>query len=264
MPALDPTGSATSTTDSTATSRTGGSATSTDSTTTKGPRQMTRLRFVPRPDPVLAQIGHDPRSDYAERFWLATLGPSALWILRLLAHGFDAAPAGFTVDAAQFSRSLGLGERTGNHSTLFRSLDRLTHFAITRQRVTAKGLASAPVVFEVTTRLRWLDGNQLRRLPATLRTEHELWEKAFDCEHPVLASTRRGAVCARSLSKSKLSLDAMAVSLERIGIEPELAVELAHWALQSRRDAAQLPDRLDLVSATAPVSPDPFGLLVAS
>ena len=36
------------------------------------------IRVAPWPDPVLDVIGHDPRSWYAETFWLPTLGPTAL------------------------------------------------------------------------------------------------------------------------------------------------------------------------------------------
>lgn len=34
------------------------------------------LHVAPWPDPVLEVTGHDPRSSYVERFWLALLGPS--------------------------------------------------------------------------------------------------------------------------------------------------------------------------------------------
>ena len=37
----------------------------------------TALRVTPWPDPVLDVLGHDPRSWYAETFWLPTLGPTA-------------------------------------------------------------------------------------------------------------------------------------------------------------------------------------------
>ena len=35
-----------------------------------------RLSIHPWPDPVIDQVGHDPRSTYVERFWLGILGPS--------------------------------------------------------------------------------------------------------------------------------------------------------------------------------------------
>ena len=48
------------------------------------------IRVMPWPDPVLDVIGHDPRSWYAETFWLPTLGPTALLLLRHLADRFSA------------------------------------------------------------------------------------------------------------------------------------------------------------------------------
>jgi hypothetical protein len=34
------------------------------------------LRISPWHDPVVDAIGHDPRSNYVERFWLSLLGPA--------------------------------------------------------------------------------------------------------------------------------------------------------------------------------------------
>ena len=48
------------------------------------------LRVVPWPDPIIDQLGFDPRSSYVETYWLGTLGPSTTWLLRRIAHGFDA------------------------------------------------------------------------------------------------------------------------------------------------------------------------------
>ena len=33
-------------------------------------------------DPVIDELGHDPRSQYTEWFWLAVIGPSSVWLLR--------------------------------------------------------------------------------------------------------------------------------------------------------------------------------------
>ena len=43
------------------------------------------------PDPVVDELGHDPRSTYVERFWLPVLGPSTVWFLRRVADGLGAA-----------------------------------------------------------------------------------------------------------------------------------------------------------------------------
>ena len=47
------------------------------------------IRVTPWPDPVLDVLGHDPRSWYAETFWLPTLGPTALLLMRHLADRFE-------------------------------------------------------------------------------------------------------------------------------------------------------------------------------
>ena len=45
-------------------------------------------------DPVVDEHGHDPRSTYVEQFWLGVIGPTATWIMRRLAAGFDTEPSG--------------------------------------------------------------------------------------------------------------------------------------------------------------------------
>src|SRR6476661_3044418 len=59
------------------------------------------IRVAPWPDPVLDVIGHDPRSWYAETFWLPTLGPTALLLLRHLADRFELDPAGLELAAQE-------------------------------------------------------------------------------------------------------------------------------------------------------------------
>ena len=49
----------------------------------------------PWPDPVIDELGHDPRSTYVERFWLPVLGPSTVWFLRRVADELDQRPEGF-------------------------------------------------------------------------------------------------------------------------------------------------------------------------
>ncbi|HEV7864423.1 MAG TPA: hypothetical protein VGR20_17070, partial [Acidimicrobiia bacterium] len=44
--------------------------------------------------PVIEALGHHPTSDYAERFWLPVIGPSALWAHRRLTSGFAADRSG--------------------------------------------------------------------------------------------------------------------------------------------------------------------------
>ncbi len=86
------------------------------------------LAIRPWPDPVIDTLGHDPRSIYVERFWLPTLGPTSLLLLRRIAAGLDEHPEGIQLDLGELSQALGLGHREGNSSPVVRSLDRLMQF----------------------------------------------------------------------------------------------------------------------------------------
>ena len=76
------------------------------------------IRVMPWPDPVLDAIGHDPRSWYVETFWLPTLGPTALLLLRHLADRFEDNPKGIDLPVADTAAALGLGPREGQQSPL--------------------------------------------------------------------------------------------------------------------------------------------------
>jgi len=78
------------------------------------------LTITPWADPVIDTLGHDPRSPYVEQFWLAILGPSTTWLLRRLAAGLEASPAGFELDLDETARSLGLGTRGGRNAPFMR------------------------------------------------------------------------------------------------------------------------------------------------
>lgn len=84
-------------------------------------------------DPVVEAFGHDPRSGYAEAYWLAILGPSALWALRRLNARLDDQPDGFPLPLAPFSREIGLGDGTGRHAPVVRTLARLALFEMVHQ-----------------------------------------------------------------------------------------------------------------------------------
>ena len=47
------------------------------------------ISITPWADPIIDTLGHDPRSEYVERFWLPTLGPTTLLLLRRIATHFD-------------------------------------------------------------------------------------------------------------------------------------------------------------------------------
>src|SRR5438552_10418737 len=86
------------------------------------------LAVRPWPDPVIDAVGHDPRSAYVEQFWLGVLGPSTTWLMRRLASGLEAEPAGFELSLPDTARALGLGEKGGRNSPFVRALSRCCQF----------------------------------------------------------------------------------------------------------------------------------------
>src|SRR5690606_30140812 len=92
----------------------------------------THLLVRPCVDPVVDEVGRDPRSGYVHQFWLCSLGPSTTWLMRHLAAGLEAEPDGFCLDLAVAARTLGLGRRRGRNSPFARALERSRQFGLTR------------------------------------------------------------------------------------------------------------------------------------
>ena len=61
------------------------------------------LRVEPWLDPVIDNLGHDPRSAYVETFWLPVLGPSTTWLLRHLTTRLEESPEGVELDVDETS-----------------------------------------------------------------------------------------------------------------------------------------------------------------
>jgi hypothetical protein len=120
-----------------------------------------RLHVQPWPDPVIEALGHDPRSTYVEQYWLPILGPSATWLLRRFAAGFDRQPEGFDVPTVDLALSLGLGDRLTRNGLLARSITRIVTFDMARwvDEGTLGVLRSLPPLCR----------RQLRRLPESLQ-----------------------------------------------------------------------------------------------
>lgn len=106
-------------------------------------------------DAVVEVCGHDPRSAYAETYWLPVLGPSALWTLRRIATWLEAHPEGFPVPLAPLAGELGLGGGTLRNAPLVRTLARLVVFdmAAVRGDVLAVRRALPPLARRHVTRL---------------------------------------------------------------------------------------------------------------
>ena len=120
------------------------------------------LLIKPWHDPVVDTLGHDPRSRYVEQFWLPTLGPTALLLLRHLADRFDRDPEGVELTVVDTSHALGLGQREGSASPIVRTLRRLTQFDLACEDPMSDTVAVRRNVPPVNTR-------HLRRLPRDLQ-----------------------------------------------------------------------------------------------
>ncbi|MGH9212792.1 MAG: hypothetical protein ACRD2C_19295 [Acidimicrobiales bacterium] len=144
------------------------------------PPNCRQLLVRPWVDPLVDQVGHDPRSPYVERFWLGVLGPSVTWFVRYVAERFDGTPDGFDLDLATCAAALGLGTFQGRAAAFPRTLTRCCQFRAAR-------LVNG-VTFEVRRKLPPLNASQLARLPDALRLEHRRWvatTSTGDRSHPV-------------------------------------------------------------------------------
>jgi hypothetical protein len=122
------------------------------------------------PPVLLDTLGHDPRSLYVETFWLPTLGPTAVLLLRHLATRFDESPAGIELPVADTSQALGLGQRDGTSSPIVRTLTRLTQFDL--------ACDNGHGTVAVRRNLPPINRRHVRRLPATLQVAHAEWTEA--------------------------------------------------------------------------------------
>src|SRR5215211_3813539 len=144
------------------------------------------IHVRPWPDAV----GLDPRSPYVERFWLGILGPSTTWLLRRLAAGLEAEPAGFSLSLPDTAQALGLGGR-GRNSPFVRALARSCQFEL--------AMVPGPGELAVRRRLPPLTRRQLDRLPAAVQAEHERWREAEAGVPAAEALSRRARRLALSL-----------------------------------------------------------------
>lgn len=184
------------------------------------------IRIRPWPDPVIDTLGHDPRSLYVETFWLPTLGPTTLLLLRRLAACFEEHPEGTELSLAETSMSLGLGPREGRGSPLSRSLGRLVQFDLAREE--GPSLAVRRHVPPVNRR-------HIRRLPTHLQEAHDEWANTRLAEPVVEAARRNARRLAFTLIELGEDLDRAERALFAAGFHPALCRESAAWAWDRHR-----------------------------
>jgi hypothetical protein len=179
------------------------------------------IRVMPWPDPVLDAVGHDPRSWYVETFWLPTLGPTALLLLRHLADRFETNPKGLQLAVADTAAALGLGPRDGQSSPLIRSLTRLQQFEL--------ACSDGDATIAVRTTLPPVHRRHVRRLPTALQARHAEWVEA-QASSPVDIARRRARRFALTLLMQNEPIDAVERALHAGGFHPALAHEAVRWA----------------------------------
>lgn len=193
------------------------------------PTAVAHLLVRPWPDPVIDTLGHDPRSPYVERFWLGVLGPTATWLLRAVAHRFEAEPAGFHLDVEEAARTLGLGGGTGRHSPFVRAVGRCCQFGI------AQPVGDGTIA--VRRKLPPLNRHQVSKLPPGVQAAHREWQEEAlrrpDAEH----LRHRGRRLALSLFELGEDAEATERQLLRWRFPPVLAREATAWALNRHRQA---------------------------
>jgi hypothetical protein len=180
-------------------------------------------------DAVIDKVGLDPRSGYVEQFWLSILGPSTTWLLRRMAAGLDASPAGFSLPLEATARSLGLGGMPGRHGPFLRALGRCCQFGMARP--TDQGI-------EVRRKVPPLTRRQVERLPDPLRAEHQRWQEEQLRTPPDEQQRRRARRLALSLLELGEDVEATERQLHRWRYHPALAREATAWAWKRHHEPA--------------------------
>jgi hypothetical protein len=188
------------------------------------PTTVPTLQVLPWPDPVIDQVGYDPRSRYVERFWLGILGPSATWLMRYLVDGLERSPEGYALDLDECATALGLGRHRGSSSAFPRTIARCCQFGTSR--------LTPGAALEVRRRLPPLTLRQVRRLSPVLQAEHADWVDRAPAA--VDADDLRDQARRLALSLLELGEDNEATErqLHRWRFHPALASEATAWAVE--------------------------------
>jgi hypothetical protein len=201
------------------------------------------VTITPWPDPVIDTLGFDPRSLYVETFWLPTLGPTSVLLLRHLAVRLDREPRGFELALADTSQALGLGAREGSSSPLVRTLARLVQFDL--------ACDDGRGTYAVRRHVPPVNRRHVRRLPVALQAAHTDWVEAQLAEPPLERARRRARRLALVLLEQGDDVDHLEHALRDAGFHPAVSHESARWATEKHRDAlaALRPDDEPLTAA---------------
>ena len=189
------------------------------------------VRVVPWHDPLVEELGHDPRSSYVERYWLGVLGPTATWLVRRLAERLEVEPDGFDLDLAALAAELGVGHRQGRNAPFLRTLDRCARFGILEVRSRS---------LRIRRRLPPLTNHQLERLPLHLRRAHEV--EAGREERTVEELRERARGFALSLIDQGWDPARTEAELHARSLHPALAHDAVTWAAAHHQRGLGAPD----------------------
>lgn len=130
------------------------------------------LTVLPWVDPIVDDVGFDPRSRYVELFWLGVLGPTATWLIRRLAAGLGESPDGYELDLHHTARAMGLTYNPARSSPFTKAIQRCVMFGLAHpvDRSLGEGLAVRRRIPHVTLR-------HLQRMPETLQAAHHEWQR---------------------------------------------------------------------------------------
>lgn len=203
------------------------------------------IHVRPWSDPIIDTLGHDPRSIYVETFWLPTLGPTSLLLLRHLASRFDEISRDsnqptitVTLPIMETSLTLGIGPKEGNHSPLRRTFARLEQFDLARP----DGQGAIAVRRNVPP----INRRHVRRLPPLLQTAHDEWINARLADPPFERARRNARRMAFTLLELSKDLGHIERALAAAGFHPSICRESATWAWQrhEQRASTLAPDDL--------------------
>ena len=174
--------------------------------------------------------GHDPRSEYVERYWLPILGPASTWFLRRSAWYLEGAPSGFRFNANHWARWLGVGNSTSKNSPIARILNRCIDFGMVRPGRVERGTLTS---VSVRRKMPWLTTNQVRRLPEDLA---DMYTGEFEppTSNPTLEVMRdRSRAMAQELLGTLGNGQDATRELMRAGFHPSIAGDSVKWAQEN-------------------------------
>ncbi|MFZ4515801.1 MAG: hypothetical protein ACOYN3_05765 [Acidimicrobiia bacterium] len=177
------------------------------------------LAIQPWNDKAVTSNGYDARSAYAELFWLPTIGPTSLLLLRHLAHELERHPEGIHLSIAETAQRLGIGNREGSQSPIRRCIARLTQFDLAHH--------DGGAAYRVRTTLPRIPARHYSRLPDTVRAALTRWHEPVETYAALQARARRSAAVLAAEGASMLQIER---TLGAMGIHPAVCFSAAQWA----------------------------------